>query len=238
MIGYIRNMIRNSAVDGPGNRYVVFLQGCQFRCLYCHNPETIEIVQNMNSDALIEVHSYTPELLVSEILPYRDYISGVTFSGGECTLQFDFLLEVCKQLKVEGISVLIDTNGLLASDQLVRLSEYVDGFMLDLKALDPKIHKALTGVDNSLVLENFRLLNQLNKLYEIRTVIIPDFVDDEALIKWLAANGGCHIRYKLIAFRKHGIREDGNRLNIPNSAYMKEIENYAIQNGFTNTVLI
>ena len=238
MIGYIRNMIRNSAVDGPGNRFVVFLQGCQLNCLYCHNPETIENIESMDAVSRLEVHSYTVEALVSQILPYRDYISGVTFSGGECTLQYEFLLEVCKVLRSEAISVLIDTNGLISPERLRQLSQYVDGFMLDLKALDGKVHKALTGVDNRQILENFKLLNQINKLFEIRTVIIPDFVDDRALIQWISQNDGLDLRYKLIAFRKHGIKGDGMHLKTPSPSYMKEIENFAIQNGFTNIVLI
>ncbi|MBF4693776.1 radical SAM protein [Fusibacter ferrireducens] len=238
MIGYIRNMIKNSAVDGPGNRFVVFLQGCQFNCLYCHNPETIKSVKLLTAEEASEVHTYSPEALVDMILPFKDYISGVTFSGGECTLQMEFLIAVCRLLKAEGIHILIDTNGHMSLAHLKTLEAHVDGFMLDLKALDSKIHKTLTGLDNKRVLENFIYLNAISKLYEIRTVIIPEFVDDQALIDWLSAHEGCNLRYKLIAFRNHGVKGEGKKLKPPSTAYMRSIENYAIQKGFKNIVLI
>ncbi|GAU78562.1 radical SAM protein [Fusibacter sp. 3D3] len=238
MIGYIRNMIKNSAVDGPGNRFVVFLQGCQFNCLYCHNPETIKSITLLTAKEVLEVREYSPKALVDTILPYKDYISGVTFSGGECTLQLPFLMAVCALLKAEGIHILIDTNGHIPLERLKRLCEHVDGFMLDLKALDSKNHKALTGLDNAQVLENFIVLNEAHKLYEIRTVIIPELVDDKALIDWVSAHDGCHLRYKLIAFRNHGVKGEGTKLTPPDTAYMRSIEKYAIQKGFKNIVLI
>ncbi len=238
MFGYIRNMIKNSAVDGPGNRFVVFLQGCQFNCLYCHNPETIKSVKHLTAEEASEVHAYSPEALVDMILPYKDYISGVTFSGGECTLQLEFLVAVCTLLKAEDIHILIDTNGHIPLAHLKTLEAHVDGFMLDLKALDSKIHKTLTGLENAQVIENFIYLNTIDKLYEIRTVIIPELVDDKALIDWLSVHDGCELRYKLIAFRNHGVKGEGRKLKPPNATYMRSIESYAIQKGFKNIVLI
>lgn len=235
MIGIIRNIIKHSSVDGPGNRFVVFLQGCPMNCRYCHNPETIPFINQLESKEASELITISSSSLVGEILKYKDYISGVTFSGGECTSQFDFIIDVSMELKRLGVHVLIDTNGLLETNKMIELSNEVDGIMLDLKALNPKTHKDITGVDNELVLNNFKALIALNKIYEIRTVIIPGVVDDHAVLNWVKENHGEQIRYKLIALRNHGVRES---LPEPSVEYMHELRRYAENLGFTNIILI
>ncbi len=86
MEGFVRKILNSSAVDGPGNRMVIFLQGCNLNCTYCHNPETIDIIKEAHDSIQI----MKPEDILERVLKVKPFISGVTFSGGECTLQYDF----------------------------------------------------------------------------------------------------------------------------------------------------
>ncbi len=235
MKGYVRNIIKNSAVDGPGNRYVVFFQGCPMRCLYCHNPETIDFYNEKEHG---DISIYTPEELLKKIRPYRDYISGVTFSGGECTAQFEFLLECAVRLRTEGIHVLLDTNGTLPLEKLRRLEPEVDGFMLDIKAWDEKKHRDLAGIGNQRVIETLDFLLERQKIAELRTVYIKDVVDIQRIFEALVARGATEVPYKLIAFRKHGIASEGQWLEVPGQSEMKALKERAESMGFTQIRVI
>ena len=102
MIGKINSVETFGTVDGPGIRYVVFLQGCNYRCQYCHNPETWEMCQGIEQSV---------DDLVSDILRYKRYIEGVTVSGGEPLLQIDFVRKLFARVKSEGLTTCLDTNG-------------------------------------------------------------------------------------------------------------------------------
>ena len=148
-VGYVRQIIPFSAVDGPGNRTVIFFQGCNMKCVTCHNPETIPVHHNLEAIGV--------EAVVASVLRYRSFIDGVTITGGECTLQKDFLHELCKALNGEDISVLIDSNGLMI-EVFELIKPYISGVMLDVKSADESEHLWLTGVSFSNVAQNAKQL--------------------------------------------------------------------------------
>ena len=170
MIGYINSIETMGLVDGPGVRFVVFLSGCKLRCLYCHNPETWKVQE---SDLKM-----TPEELVSKIKRYLPYYNngGVTFSGGEPLLQKDFLLECLKLLKKESIHTAIDTAG-VGNGDYEEILEYVDLVILDIKSVDEKEYKYITGKDMTEFYKFLEICQTLNKKMWIRQVIVPGIND-------------------------------------------------------------
>lgn len=237
MKGYIRKIINISPVDGPGNRMVVFLQGCNFDCKYCHNPETIEIAnKDMNGVSLMAVRE-----VVDKVLFYKDFLAGVTISGGECTVQYDFLIELAKELSFLGISVYIDTNGNFGKSKREELCRYSDKFMLDVKSFDLNEHVELTGVSNNNVIENLKELLSVGKIYEVRTVIVPDIIDNERNVKEISkiiASYDKSVRYKLITFRNHGVRDILKNTPSPEYEYMIKLKGIAEKEGLKNIILV
>ena len=147
----VASLIPFSWVDGPGNRFVIFLQGCNFNCLACHNPQTIPLNTPRASEMSV------PEVL-EEIRASMPYISGITVSGGEATVQHEFVVDLFKELKnrpeFSTLTTFIDSNGNAPKAVWDLLAPYTDGVMLDLKALDDASHIALTGSSNVVVLES------------------------------------------------------------------------------------
>lgn len=182
MQGYIHSIESMAAVDGPGVRFVVFMQGCNMRCKFCHNPET----WGYGSSCL-----YTPDELLKKALKYKSYWGkdlnhgGVTVSGGEPLLQLEFITEFFKLLKDHGIHTAIDTAGqpfLKAPEYLEKFDEllkYTDLVLLDLKEYNPKKHKELTGFDNKNILKMAEYLSDKKIPMWIRHVLIPGVTDDE-----------------------------------------------------------
>ncbi len=119
MVGKIQSFQSLGTVDGPGVRYVIFMQGCHLRCIYCHNPETW---------ALEGGTEYTPEQVVEQVKRYRGYIKngGVTVTGGEPLLQIDFVTELFKQLQSEGFHTALDTSGFSNLEKCDELFKYTD----------------------------------------------------------------------------------------------------------------
>ena len=202
----VASIIPFSWVDGPGNRFVLFLQGCNFNCLACHNPQTIPL--HTPRARVMGV----PDVL-AEIRAAMPYISGITVSGGEATVQHEFVLELFAEIKkspeFSGLTTFIDSNG--NAPQLVwdSLAPFTDGVMLDLKALDDDSHIALTGSSNAVVLESIKYLDSINKLFEVRLLLVPGHNDsDEELIKtaiWLKGINP-DMKIKINAFKQHGVR--------------------------------
>lgn len=241
--GAVARIIDFSPVDGPGNRLVVFLQGCNFNCWYCHNPETIPLAGAPEADPLYPpvYQEMTVEEIVNRFRKARAFISGVTFSGGECTVQFDFLKACCKALKAEGAHILIDTNGQLGVARLQELLTLVDGLMLDVKAVDPEAHRSLTGTDNALVLATFLTAQRSKKLTEVRTVIRGHEPDALETVKWVAgrlANASPETLYRLIRYRPYGVRKEMlARLKPPSEALMTECRSIAVEAGHTRVII-
>ena len=171
--GRIHSFESFSTVDGPGVRYVIFLQGCPLRCKYCHNRATRDV-------HLGEV--YDAESIVEKILNYREYMGedgGVTVSGGEPLLQIDFVIDLFKRLKAEGIHTAIDTSGFVDVEKLKDLLDYTDLVILDLKEMDNDTHKDLIGVDNAKILKFAEHISDSGVPMWIRHVLVPTITDKE-----------------------------------------------------------
>lgn len=171
--GNISSIETMGLVDGPGIRFVVFMQGCMLRCKYCHNPETWQA--NQNKDLL------TPQELVEKIKKYKNYYGsdgGVTFSGGEPLLQPSFLLECLKLCKAEGIHTALDTAGVGLGDY-DEILKYVDLVILDIKAVDEVEYKNLTGLDAARFKAFLDACQKQNKKLWLRQVIVPGLNDDK-----------------------------------------------------------
>ena len=177
ILGNISSIESMGLVDGPGIRYVVFLQGCELRCLYCHNPETW--------DKTRERQRMSPEELVKKIVMFKSYFGrtgGVTFSGGEPLLQPKFLLECLKLCKKEGINTALDTAGVGFGDydEILLLTDLV---ILDLKAVSEEDYKKITGQPMIRFKKFLADCQRLNKKLWIRQVIVPGINDNEENIK-------------------------------------------------------
>lgn len=239
--GFINKIFPFSSVDGPGNRAAIFLQGCNFDCLYCHNPETINYENILKYTNGSNPTYMSVEEVLEKIQKTRAFISGITVSGGECTLQAKFLVELFTEAHKLGLSCFIDTNGSIPLCKNEELVSLIDMAMIDLKAFDSSEHKMLTGVDNFVVIENINYMAKLNKLYEIRTVIVPDILSNEYNVHMtssLIASLNPDIKYKLIKYRPMGVRLDKIKATIPNDKYMENLKCIANENGCRNVIIV
>lgn len=178
MKGYVHSIETFGALDGPGIRYVVFLQGCPMRCLYCHNPDTWAIGKGREAD---------PEELIEEYEKNKMFYrgGGITVTGGEPLLQIDFLIELFSLAKQKGIHTCIDTSGITYSadardyiKKIDSLMDYVDVVMLDIKHIDPTKHRAITMHDNEGILAFARYLAKRDIPVWIRHVIVKGYTDE------------------------------------------------------------
>ena len=187
IVGYIHSTESFGAVDGPGIRFIVFLQGCNMRCKYCHNPETWFTLPDEKNKCFLESHGIkvqerTPQDVLKQALRYRPYwkdSGGITVSGGEALLQMDFVTELFRLAKQEGVNTCIDTSGNPFSSELHflnkfdELCKYTDLFILDIKHIDDKKHRELTGCSNKNILDMARYLSDKGKDMWIRHVLVP-----------------------------------------------------------------
>jgi len=166
-------------VDGPGIRTVVFLSGCKLRCKYCHNPE-MWMMGKLN---------YTTEDLAKKILRNKPYFrrnqGGVTFSGGEPLLQSEFLIEVCKILKKEGVHIALDTAG-VGNGNYEELLSYVDLVLFDIKHVTKEGYQEITGLEMDSSLQFIESLNQSGVAVWIRQVIVPRIMDNDSYLEKLS----------------------------------------------------
>ena len=156
----------NYSQDGPGNRLVYHTQGCNFRCKWCSNPESMAADYS-------KAKNYSCEEIIDEIMRSRMMFfdgGGVTFTGGEPTLQFSELKEILSSVKREGINTAIETNG--SSEKLPELSELIDFLIMDIKQPDDDLHKKFIGASNKKTIENFKKLSQERAQLHIRIPLI------------------------------------------------------------------
>jgi pyruvate formate lyase activating enzyme len=172
-MGHVHSTLSGGAVDGPGMRFVLFMSGCQMRCLYCHNPDSWD----RKGGTLRSV-----EDVVAEIGKYANFLKGgggLTVSGGEPLVQPEFVYEVLRQCKEKyGLHTALDTNGLLARHLPDDWFDVVDLVLLDIKHIDPEKHRRLTSAHLDPVLEFAHRLARMDKPTWIRYVLVPGYTDD------------------------------------------------------------
>lgn len=161
--------------DGPGVRMVLFTQGCNFKCLYCANPDTIE----KDGDARLYSYDELMKMARSE-RPFFGKKGGVTVSGGEPLLQAAALVPFFKMLKEEGFHTCIDTNGSLLNDDVRELLRYTDLVLLDIKEINDEAHRQITHVSNRATLKMAEYLQEKNIPVWVRYVLVPGYTDSEA----------------------------------------------------------
>lgn len=176
MVGYVHSTDSAGTVDGPGLRYVVFMQGCPLRCKYCHNPDTWPLGNADNSTIK------TADEILDDFNKYKNFLrsGGITVTGGEPLMQIDFVIELFNKAKAKGIHTCLDTSGITFNkdnEDIVKkfdtLLEVTDLFMLDIKHIDNAEHIELTKQPNDNVLNFLEYLNSKNKDTWIRHVVVP-----------------------------------------------------------------
>lgn len=185
--GYIHSLESFGSVDGPGVRYVVFLQGCDLRCQFCHNPDTWKHQGGEEWEA---------KDLFEKVYKYKSYWGkngGITVSGGEPLLQLEFVTEFFRLAKERGVHTTLDTSGGPFTEEepfisgFQELMKYTDLVMLDLKEWDSKKHKELTGQTNENILKLAKYLSDQGKDMWIRHVLVPGKTDEEDALKQMDA---------------------------------------------------
>ena len=179
--GKVHSVETCGTLDGPGLRYVIFLQGCPLRCQYCHNPDTWKLGDGRKA---------TVNDLMEDINKYKSFMKfsggGITVSGGEPLLQPSFVEELFKRCKEEGIHTTIDTSGCIMNSETKKVMEYTDLVLLDIKSYNPAKYKEVTGVSVTPTLEFAKYLSSINKPMWVRYVLVPGLTDDLDEIEELA----------------------------------------------------
>ena len=293
-VAVINKIIPFSNVDGPGNRLVIFFQGCNLHCVYCHNSETINICNScgecvdgcptgslvnvihgdvvhgdrylesfgsggqvpctkveFNSSECIECDQcirtcrynssprtriYTPTEIMKEIEGYKLFIRGITVSGGEPTLQAPFITELFKLLKPLGLSCFVDTNGVfdIENKEMKELIEVTDKYMIDIKTVGET--EVLCGVKFDNHLKNLRKLLKIDKVYEVRTVLIKSFMDMEKTVAIVSdiLKDYPKVKYKLIKVHPAGLHENQRKPivdNVPSDQEVLKLAELAKKTG-------
>lgn len=182
MIGKVHSMESFGSADGPGVRFLIFLQGCNMRCRYCHNPDTWKTSGGQEM---------TAQEILNKAIRYKAYWKnngGITVSGGEALLQIDFVLELFKLAKAQNINTCLDTSGSVFSTEEPFISKFnelmqvTDLFILDIKQIDDEKHKQLTGRSNANIVAMAKYLADNHKDMWIRHVLVPNITDDDNLL--------------------------------------------------------
>ena len=259
---------RNSYVDGPGIRTTVFFKGCNLKCRWCHNPESqsfekqILFYQNkctrcgrckdltvddenficFNDAKEICGKEYSVDEVLKEVIKdkafYETSGGGVTFSGGECMLQIDFLTEILKKCKENGIHTAVDTAGHIPWESFEKIIPDTDLFLYDIKAMNDELHKEYTGVSNSLILENIARLLKSNVGVWVRVPIIPgvnDSEDEMKKIKSFFEANGYPEKVELLPYHAMGehkyvaLNRKSENFVVPDKGKMNELKNILIK---------
>ena len=212
LLGNIHSIETFGTVDGPGIRFVVFMQGCPMRCKYCHNPDTWDTGVNhkMSIDEILSKYDSVKEFLKN---------GGLTVSGGEALLQINFITELFKKAKEKNIHTALDTSGILFdnSNKYDELIKYTDLILLDIKHINDNEHKKLTGFSNNSVLNFARYLAEKNIPVWIRHVVVPDITYNEEYLKELGKFIGTLKNVKMLEVLPYHdmAKEKYKKLNIP-----------------------
>ncbi|NOR45629.1 MAG: glycyl-radical enzyme activating protein [Candidatus Delongbacteria bacterium] len=276
MKGTIFNIQKFSLHDGPGIRTTVFFKGCPLSCVWCHNPESINgniettfteekcidcdickgirdisTAEKCPADAIETIgYKVSVDELFSEIEKDKEYYEtsngGVTFSGGEPLLQSDFLLEILKKCKENGIHTSIDTCGHVRQSDLEKINEYVDLYLYDLKLIDNELHKSYTALGNDLILENLKYLSEKGKRIFLRLPLIPEVTDTEKniseIIEFLKGINFEQINllsyhgYAKNKYIKLGMEYEMDLFKPTEAEWLEEIKNKFISAGFKTVI--
>ncbi len=199
MTGRIHSLQSLGTVDGPGVRFVVFMQGCPLRCGCCHNPDTWDL------DGGTE---YSAREITEKVIRYKEYFGeegGITVSGGEPLMQAEFVHELFELCHEKGINTCLDTSGCLMSDEVLRLLTVTDRVLLDIKYTDSKKYRDHVGCEYESVLEFLGVLQKMNIPTVLRQVTIPAISDDRENIlrlKQIASEHENVEKIELLPFRK------------------------------------
>lgn len=201
IIGRIHSVESFGALDGPGIRYVVFLQGCLLRCAYCHNPDTWDCTDGTST---------TAGEVVEKILPFRNFIrsGGVTLSGGEPLMQPEFAAAILRLCKEQGFHTAVDTSGAVPMEKCREALELADLLLLDIKAFDSEECKNLTGMGNENAFQLLQWCEKAKKPIWIRHVCVPGITLDAQKLEKLAnflSQFSCIEKIELLPFHKMGV---------------------------------
>lgn len=191
--------------DGPGLRLVVFLQGCPFRCLYCANPDTIDLKGESKETRPEEIL----EMAVSQ-KPFYGKRGGITFSGGEPTMQAEALAPLFRELKAQGIHICLDSNGGIWNRHVEELLGLTDLVLLDVKQINPERHRRLTGRSNEQTLRTAAWLEEHNRPFWLRYVLVPGYSDAEEDIRRLGETLGNYQsiqRVEILPYHRLGVHK-------------------------------
>ncbi len=199
IIGKINSIQTLGTLDGPGVRFIAFLQGCNLKCGCCHNPE----MQSTFGGTKISA-----EELVKKVLRCKEYFGregGITLSGGEVLLQADFAKRVFELCRENGINTCIDTSGSIINDSVMKLLDFTDHILLDIKYTNDEAYRKYAGCSIEKPLEFLEIANKKNIPVTLRQVIIPTLNDNEGNIRALAAIAkkyACVVKTELLPFKK------------------------------------
>ncbi len=190
IIGHIHSMESFGTVDGPGIRFVAFMQGCPLRCQFCHNPDTWDPHGKCQ-------YALTPQQLLDEVLRYRSFIrnGGVTLSGGEPLVQAPFASAFFALCQAQGLHTALDTSGFFCTPTALEVLNHTDLALLDIKTMDPDLYPRLTGQPQA---NNLRFLDELERRgirTWVRHVVVPSLTDDD---QWLRRLGEHVARYSVV----------------------------------------
>ena len=229
MKGYVSSIQSMGTLDGPGVRFVVFLQGCNLNCGCCHNPETKLILGGTE---------YTAEDIVSRCEKYKSYFGdkgGITLSGGEPILQSSFAKEIFEECKKRGIHTCLDTSGSVLNDDVLALLDVTDYVLLDVKYHTEELYKKYAGCSLAKPLEFLSVLEEKKIPTVLRQVIIPTLNDNKesmAFLKMLKEKHSCVQKIELLPFKKLcqikydnlGLEFPFKDFPIPSAETIKELE--------------
>ncbi len=198
--GRIHSVETFGAVDGPGVRYVVFVQGCPLRCLYCHNPDSWKFKSGKE---------ITSEELTEQILEYKSYIKrgGVTISGGEPLAQPEFVTDIIRRCHAENLHVAIDTSGSISLVVAKQVIDEADMLLLDIKSDDKELCYRLTGRQNDNAYKILDYCEEIGKPVWIRHVLLPGYTLKKERLEGLAdflKSYKCVQKTELLPFHKMG----------------------------------
>lgn len=233
--GRVHSVQTLGTVDGPGVRFVLFLQGCPLRCACCHNPDTWDLEGGT---------LYTAKEILDKVLRYKEYFGktgGITISGGEPLLQSEFAFELFSLCKENGIHTCLDTSGCLINERVIKLLEVTDLCMLDIKYTNEKQYKEYVGGSLSDTINFLKLLEEKGIKTWIRQVIIPSINDTEENIlklKEITKDFSVIEKYELLPFRKicqtkydaQGLEFKFSHLLEPKREVVKKLEEKLLEN--------